>query len=309
MKLKTFSFVILLTLGVALCIALYHGRVQPPVAPTFTSAFQVFGETVRVADRLAGRMMPVNDFDEAALGQALKGYYARVESDLDLYVNTLLQTVTKLSKKDFSYEAHVLPSSKPNAMALPGGVIFVTQGLLDELDNEGQLAAVLAHEVGHIELSHCVDKVKYEIAAKKLGIQPMGVIADLTVRLMLSHSFSKTQEHEADVYSWTWLSHSLYDPGAAAGAFNALLRWNIEHGKTGYDQSLLRDYFTSHPPLEVREQEFNNRAERWWQQHSDERRYIGVTNLTQCSALGESEGLADEWITGNSKKRINNSSW
>ena len=289
---------ILLTLGLALCIALYYSRVQPPTAPTFTTAFQVFGETVRVADRLAGRLMPVDDFDEAELGRALKGYYAKVESNLDPYVNELLQTVTTRSQKEFFYEAHVLPWPKPNAMALPGGIIFVTQGLLDELDNEGQLVAVLAHEVGHIELSHCIDRVKYEISARKLGIQPLGVIADLTVKLMLSHSFSKTQEHEADVYSWTWLSHSRYDPRAASGAFRALLRWRAEHGGAAYDPNLLRDYFTSHPPLEVREHEFSSRAARWWQGHSSERRYVGVTNLIRHSALGAGEGFEDEWITG-----------
>ena len=298
MKLSIVYLAIMLILGVILSIAVYCSRMQQPITPTFTSVFQVFGETVRVADRLAGRLMPVDDFDEAALGQALKGYYAKVESNLDPYVNELLQTVTTLSQKDISYEAHVLPWSEPNAMALPGGIIFVTQGLLDELDNEGQLVAVLAHEVGHIELSHCIDRVKYEITAKKLGIQPLGVIADLTVKLMLSHSFSKTQEHEADVYSWTWLSYSRYDPRAASGAFRALLRWRAKHGEAVYTPNLLRDYFTSHPPLEVREHEFNNRAARWWQGHTNERRYVGVTNLIRHSALGAGEGFEAEWITG-----------
>jgi predicted Zn-dependent protease len=300
MKIRLIMLGGLLSLGIALGIVLYLNRVQPPVAPTFTSAFQIFGETVRVVDRLAGRLMPIDDFDEAALGQALKGHFLRSENAADAYVNEILQTVSARKNKDFAYEAHVIPWHVPNAMALPGGVIFVTEGLLATLDNEAQLAAVLAHEVGHIELSHCVDKVKYEITARKLGVLRLGEIADMTVRLMLNDAFSKTQEHEADVYAWTWLRHSRYDPRGVGDSFAALRRWHEEESVfgSGYRPGLLRDYFASHPPLEVRQQEFSNRADRWWSRHAGERRYAGRENLTEMSALSDRPGLADEWVTG-----------
>lgn len=296
MKIRLVLLCGLLALGIALGILLYVNRIQPPIPPTLTTAFQVFGETVRVADRLAGRMMPVDDFDEAALGEAYKTHYAREQTPSDVYVNEILGTVSSLGQKDFSYQAFVVPWAVPNAMALPGGVIFVTRGLLETLDNEAQLAAVLAHEVGHVELSHCVDLVKYEIAARKLGVLPLGEIADMAVQLMLRHSFSKTQEHEADLYAWTWLSHSRYDPRGVGGSFSALLRW---HGEgSGYQPGLFRDYFASHPPLEVRAQEFGNRADRWWTRHPGERRYVGKQNLAELSALGERTGFPDEWVKG-----------
>lgn len=289
----------LFALGVALAVVLYLKEVQPPVRPTLTSAFQVFGETVRVVDRLAGRMMPVDDFDEAALGEVYKSHYAEQEKTAtDIYVNEILETVSARRQKDFAYQAIVVPWDVPNAMALPGGVIFVTQGLLETLHNEAQLAAVLAHEVGHIELSHCVDLVKYEITAKKLGVLPLGRIADMAVNLMIRHSFSKTQEHEADLYAWTWISHSRYDPRGIGGSFAALMRWHKSSGASGYEPGLFRDYFASHPPLEVRAQEFNNRADRWWKRHSAERRYAGKQNLTARSALADRPGLSDEWVTG-----------
>ena len=289
----------LLVLGGALVAVLYMERVQPPVERTFTSAFQVFGETVRVVDRLAGRAMPVDDFDEAALGEAYKSAYGNNEqTPTDRYVNAILGDIGARTRKDFSYQAFVIAWDVPNAMALPGGVIFVTEGLLDTLDNEAQLAAVLAHEVGHIELSHCVDAVKYEIVAKKLGVLSLGRIADLAVQLMLRHSFSKTQEHEADLYAWRWLGHSRYDPAAVGGSFSALMRWKNERGASGYRAGLLRDYFSSHPPLEVRAYEFNNRAARWWRQHENDRRYAGAQNLAERKALDSESGLPDEWVTG-----------
>lgn len=298
MKFRLLILAGLLALGVTLGLVLYLKQVQPPVAPTFTSAFQIFGESVRVVDRLAGRVMPVDDFDEAALGQALKGHFLRNDTPADEYVNEILAAVSARAKKDFEYEAHVIAWDVPNAMALPGGVIFVTEGLLDTLDNEAQLAAVLAHEVGHVELSHCVDRVKYEIAAKKLGALPLGKIADMTVQLMLSDAFSKTQEHEADLYAWTWLRHSRYDPRGVGGSFTALQRWHHMRSESGYRPGLLRDYFSSHPPLEVRHQEFKNRADRWWRQNADERRYTGRKNLDERIALSDSAGSTEEWVTG-----------
>jgi predicted Zn-dependent protease len=289
----------LLALGIALGVVLGLNEIQPPVKPTLTSAFQIFGETVRVVDRLAGRLMPVDDFDEAALGQVYKAHYAeKKKTPTDIYLNALLRTVSAQRKKDFTYVAISVPWDAPNAMALPGGVIYVTEGLLETLDNEAQLAAVLAHEVGHIELSHCVDLVKYEIAARKLGVLPLGQIADMAVNLMIRHSFSKTQEHEADLYAWTWLSHSRYDPRGVGGSFDALMRWHQSFGTSEYEPGLFRDYFASHPPSEVRLQEFSSRADRWWRRHATERRYAGSQNLADRTALADRPGLADEWVTG-----------
>jgi predicted Zn-dependent protease len=289
----------LLLLGGVLVAVLYMERIQPPVERTFTTAFQVFGETIRVVDRLASRAMPVDDFDEAALGEAYRTSYGnREETSADRYVNAILVQISARTKKNFSYRAFVIPWEVPNAMALPGGVIFVTEGLLDTLDNEAQLAAVLAHEVGHIELSHCVDAVKYEIVAKKLGVMPLGRVADLAVRLMIRHSFSKTQENEADLYAWRWLGHSRYDPRAVGGSFSALKSWQENMGVSGYKAGIFRDYFSSHPPLEVRAYEFDSRANQWWRRHANERRYTGAQNLAERKALDSGPGLPDEWVTG-----------
>lgn len=299
MKIRVIFLGCLLLLGGLLVTALYMERVQPPVKPTLTSAFQIFGETVRVVDRLASRAMPIGDLDEAALGEAYRAYHQHKETTpSDLYVNAVLAEITVRVKKNFSYRAYVVSWDTPNAMALPGGVIFVTEGLLETLDNEAQLAAVLAHEVGHIELSHCVDAVKYEIVAKKLGVMTLGQIADMAVHLMVRHSFSKTQEHEADLYAWQWLTHSRYDPRAVGGSFSALARWQKETGSSGYRPGIFRDYFASHPPLEVRKYEFGNRADRWWRRHENEQRYTGAQNLSERTALDSGPGLPDEWVTG-----------
>ena len=299
MRLRVVFLGCLLLLGGVLATLLYVREVQPPVKPTLTSAFQIFGETVRVVDRLASRAMPVDDFDEAALAEVYEVLHEQEEqTPTTVYVNEVLATIAVHTTKDFSYRAFVVPWAVPNAMALPGGVIFVTEGLLETLDSEAQLAAVLAHEVGHIELSHCVDAIKYEIVAKKLGVLPLGQIADMVVHFFVRYSFSKTQEHEADLYAWTRLRYSRYDPGAVGGSFATMVRWEAATGASGYQPGPFRDYFASHPPLKVRAHEFNSRADKWWRQHAADRRYAGAQNLADRSALADGPGLPGEWVTG-----------
>src|SRR5690606_32036363 len=80
----------------------------------------------------------------------------RYEEDpaLTRYVNEVGQRLAAVSDNELPYEFVVLNSSVPNAWALPGGKIAVNRGLLTELNNEAELAAVLGHEVVHAAARH-----------------------------------------------------------------------------------------------------------------------------------------------------------
>jgi predicted Zn-dependent protease len=102
-------------------------------------------------------------------------------------------------------------------------------------------------------------------------------------------------EHEADAYAFELLTHSRYDPRGVAGGFRSLLAYEAAQGGSPPRRaSPIRDYFTSHPPLEVRAEEFGERAGAWWRRHPEERRYVGKRNLEALVALPRHE-LADEW--------------
>src|SRR5690606_18677869 len=99
--------------------------------------------------------------DEIAIGeqqyfpmrQAQGGDYV-VDPELSAYVARVGQRVAAVSDRALPYEFVVLNSSVPNAWALPGGTIAVNRGLLLELDNEAELAAVLGHEIVHAAARH-----------------------------------------------------------------------------------------------------------------------------------------------------------
>ncbi len=74
--------------------------------------------------------------------------------DLTAYINEVGQKLAAVSDRPLPYEFVVLNNPVPNAWALPGGKIAVNVGLLSELKNEAELAAVLGHEIVHAAARH-----------------------------------------------------------------------------------------------------------------------------------------------------------
>lgn len=268
---------------------------------TFAPLFQVLGKGPQSLSRSVSKMLPIDSVDEGELGKNLRPYYASSASltpeekkTLD-YLNSLVKQLRVFKKKPFDYEVQLLQAETPNAMALPGGTIVVTSGLLKSMKSESELVSVLAHEMGHIELSHCFDSVKYEILSKKLTHTSLGAIADFARNFLILHSFTKTQEGEADSYSFQLLTNSKYDPAAMPKSFMRLK----EASSRQYDgTNPIRDYFMSHPPLEQRIAKFSTEAQMWWSGHASERRYIGVENLKEKVDLLSKDFGASEWIAG-----------
>jgi len=89
----------------------------------------------------------------APLRQSQGGDY-NVDPALTSYVSEIGQRLAKVSDRQLPYEFKVLNNGVPNAWALPGGKIVVNRGLLTELHNEAELAAVLGHEITHAAARH-----------------------------------------------------------------------------------------------------------------------------------------------------------
>ena len=293
---------LLLLFGVGLGSLLYMGRHGTPLQSTFTSLFQLAGVPVKLADRALSRVIPVGSLEERELGHVLRQRYdsglrgpGRQDRD-QAYLDALLGPIAAHASKPFAYRAYVVDEQAPNAMAMPGGVLLVTRGLLGTLGSEAELAAVLAHEVGHVELGHCFDAVRFRLLAQKVGASQLGGFADFAVGLLTHHAYSKTMEDEADRYAWKLLLASRYDPSALGGSFESLRAYHLNRGMSTPEQAqLFRDYFMSHPPLELRAEKYAQTARRWWSEHPAERRYQGRLNLAQRQSMAQSP-LAQEWV-------------
>lgn len=287
----------LLAAGILLAVGMAVKEVDAPLPSSLAPAFQLLGTPVKAVDHLVTRVIPVNDIDERQFGNVYRARYGAQTREDDPnfeYLNDLMSHVAAAAEKPFDYRVYPMDYGAPNAMALPGGVIVVTTGLLDVLESEAELVAVLGHELGHIEQGHCMDAVKFELLAEKVGDRTFGEIADFAVRVLMSHSFSKAQENEADEYAYTLLVNSPYDPRGAGRALASLLRYQgaLNAGPEPRHADPIRDYFISHPPLEIREAKFRARAEAWWRRHPADVRHLGERNIRdRVSVYRQGDGV------------------
>ena len=93
----------------------------------------------------------------------LSRYKIYNNSNVNHYVNKIGRLITINSNQPVifgGYHFRVLDSTEINAFATPGGFVFITRGMLKMCKNEDELAAVLAHEVSHIQLKHGLKSIK-----------------------------------------------------------------------------------------------------------------------------------------------------
>jgi beta-barrel assembly-enhancing protease len=291
---KSFLFPTLLVAGLGLVVAIVQSERGVKADPSFAPAFQLAGKIPGNLDRAVMRTLPIDSVDEAALGDDFANRQSVDPADqltVD-YLNELVRDLSRGSQKKFKYRVFLERTSVPNAMALPGGVLFVTTGLLATMQNEAQLASVLGHEIGHVELSHCMSTVKFQLLTRKAEMN-LGQIGDFAYQLLTRHSYSKTNEDEADQYGYGLLVGSTYDPSAMGQSFDLLAKYSPE---TQTAPNPFRDYFLSHPPLKNREAKFSALAKSWWSANQGARRYRGAVNLKTLTPFRKLESPT-EWST------------
>ncbi len=152
-------------------------------------------------------------------------------------------------------EYRVVRTRTPNAFAVGGHYICVTEGLIDLVDRrEDLLAAVLAHELGHILHGHAARKLKENAFMAGAWIllavvlrSPMLTQASRLARTLALSNFSQSKEHEADAAALWLLDWADYDPARLATALRAIDAWHQENGGSG--PAMLTRFFSSHPPV------------------------------------------------------------
>jgi len=147
----------------------------------------------------------------------------------------------------------VLDSPVINAMALPGGYIYVTRGMLAHLNNEDQLATVIAHEIGHVAARHAARQAWQQqigqglllggaVLSQGLGL-PAGNILNLggmAAQLFLLR-YSREDELEADRLGVEYAMAAGYDSREVIGLFQTLDRMQEKEGQS------MPSFLATHP--------------------------------------------------------------
>lgn len=157
-----------------------------------------------------------------------------------------------------SYRITILNSPNVNAFALPGGYLYVTRGLLGLANDSAELAAVIAHEMGHVTANHGVQRQQMEaeeVLASKvvkdlLGENQATNVALTKGKLRLAQ-FSRNQELEADVIGIKAVALAGYDPYAAARFLKSMDDYTNFRSYSGASDPTL-DFLASHPNVPQR---------------------------------------------------------
>jgi predicted Zn-dependent protease len=152
-------------------------------------------DTQRELERIPLELTRISDQKENEIGVELarsEGLQNRPASErtpentrIETYLNTVGHRLTaRVKRPAIRYRFYFIPDdSFVNAAAMPGGQIVVGRGLLRLLDTEDALAAVLGHEIAHVDERHAIGRLQYEMKARQLGLGGIYAIGEPAIRL------------------------------------------------------------------------------------------------------------------------------
>ena len=190
------------------------------------------------------------------------------------YVEQVGQTIavqSGLATTPESFEVTLLNSSVNNAFAVPGGYVYVTRQLVGLMNNEAELAGVLGHEVGHVAARHSARRQQKAQRNQILGVLGAvlsgAVLGDsglgqqvgqgiLQGSQLLTLSYSRSQELEADQLGIRYLNQAGYDPHAMATVLRSLALQNtLDAQIQGRPDAAMPEWASTHPDPASRVQE------------------------------------------------------
>jgi predicted Zn-dependent protease len=195
----------------------------------------------------------------------VKARYTLIEDPVIVdYVNRVGQRILSVvPPQPFKYHFYVLQEDVYNAFASPAGRIFINSGLLAALDSEGELAGILAHEIGHVVCRHISQKIGQSkkigmatlagmVAGVLLGIGGAGAAASalsvgsVAAGQAASLAYSREDEMQADQHGMMYVREAGY---SGEGMLKSM---EIIRGKQWYGSAQVPTYMMTHPALEAR---------------------------------------------------------
>lgn len=258
----SFGVVCLLLAGAL--VATEVRRVDAPVGPQ--SILYFIADSQRELTRLPMVYTRIPDAQEVQIGNSMARMYGRggeggeETAAIQKYVRRVGDAVARRAARKLPYQFHYIPDMNfVHAFALPGGHVYIGGGMLLHMRSEDELAAVLGHEIEHIDHYHCVERLQWESGLRKI---PLGGAFRLPVRLFQA-GYTKEQEFEADREGTALAVAAGYSPRGAVLVFEEFekLQREVAAARARQDRraktpagelsrvalDILTGYFRSHP--------------------------------------------------------------
>lgn len=200
----------------------------------------------------------VSEGQEIAIGQQS---HPEILKEFGVYdekpeLNRLVERVGKRiasqsERPNLPWTFTVLDTPMVNAMALPGGYVYITRGMLERVNSEDELAGVLGHEIAHVTARHAAQQISRaqlaqvglvlgSVLAGPQAAQQYGQFAELGLGLLFQR-YSRGQESQADILGTGYIAHARFNPIGAERMLMTLQRLD-KNPAGGIDR-----YFQSHP--------------------------------------------------------------
>lgn len=208
---------------------------------------------------LVSGLLPIGYEEEQSIGAAIALQVVARYGGLDdrpewtRYLNLVGGAVALTSDRpDIPYRFAVLNHDSINAFAAPAGYVLVTRGLLAQIRNEAELAAVLGHEIAHVSQKHILEVIQRSKALS--GVAQAGLayanqdpaafqgVIDAAVKKLLDEGLDREKEIEADILGTVFAARVGYDPTAYVALLTRL------RALKGDD----RAFFKTHPNFSAR---------------------------------------------------------
>ena len=286
---RPLNFVIFFAiLGISLA-GLYWSQRRPKGSQVSANAvLDIAADVQRDITRIPMHFTRISDEQEISIGRGLAANYSRLslkltpeEEALQKYVQRVGGTVAVHAKRHLDYSFHLVPDHNLiNAFSLPGGPVYIGEGMLDLMETEDELASIVAHEVEHIDHFHCIERMQIEAKLKDLNLELIGQLVQIPLTFW-QVGYHKDEEFEADREGVRLAVISGYSPYGAVSIFTRLAKLCDEyviHAKSPGEElselaiQSLTGYFRSHPlPSERLDQIQRLIVEDHWQDRKTQR--------------------------------------
>ena len=190
---------------------------------------------------------------EAKLGNALVGDFGGRFCDTPKGKAALTKLTRSLDDHPEDLQVEVANIDMLNAVALPGGKVLLFQGLLSQAKSPDEVAGVLAHEIGHVRERHVMQGL-----LRQMGLGGFDGSGGSTLNSLLSTTYTRDSEREADDHSLKALKQAKISPVGAADFFNRLASMDGSRDLKDRQARTMASYTSSHPLSDERRKLFEN---------------------------------------------------
>jgi len=235
----------------AMVVLLAHNFLWPTASLAEPPAFRLRWHQVQFKNFSNEDIQTEVRFGREVAARILANMDIKNNDAMNRYLNLIGQSlVIHGSRNELQFHFTLLDSPDIGAYSTPGGYVFVTQGLLDIIENEAELAAVLAHEIGHINLRHIVNDLNIRAVSKEelsnvarflgaSGDTTRAVVnqaVDKAYEVLFRNGFKKNQELQADATAIQMLAVTGYDPAALSSILQRIALMNLSNNSKTHPQ-------------------------------------------------------------------------